>query len=116
MAKLFPNFSEAYMFDGDLVDVKIQDVHNTWAVVLAVAQPLALCVWVFGLEAVANGVQVGLSAMRIGTSPVEVAEGKDFAPGLLRRLLSRRATVIKHSRPVLLLPRRTPGGRIRGAR
>ena len=78
VAKLFPNFAEAYMFDGDLVDVKLQDIHNTWS--RGVGGGLSLSPLRMGLragEAVMNGVQVGLSVMRVGVTPVDVADKKD---------------------------------------
>ena len=28
--KIFPNFSESHIYDGDLVDMKIQNMHSAW--------------------------------------------------------------------------------------
>jgi NhaP-type Na+/H+ or K+/H+ antiporter len=78
VGKLFPNFSEAYMFDGDLIDVKVENIHNTWTRGIGGGASLSpLRMGIKAAEAVKNGVQVGLSSMRVGTNPVDIGEVKD---------------------------------------
>ena len=78
VAKLFPNFSEAYMFDGDLIDVKIENIHNTWTRGIGGGATLSpLRMGIKAAQAVNNGVQVGLSAMRVGYNAVDIGEAKD---------------------------------------
>ena len=76
--RMFPNLSESYMFDGDLVDVKCENLHSVWQRGItggATLSPMRMGIKAF--EAVQSGVMLGLNAMRVGYEGLQLADEKD---------------------------------------
>ena len=67
LKSLMPNFSEAHMYDGDLVDVIATDMHTTWTSKVcsgATISPQRLTLQMG--EAIRSGTKAGLNIMRLG--------------------------------------------------
>ena len=70
--QMFPNFSESHIYDGDLVDVKANDMHTAWVDTItkgALVSPQRM--GVNALNAVKNGAQLGMNMLRVGYAAKE---------------------------------------------
>jgi NhaP-type Na+/H+ or K+/H+ antiporter len=70
--KMFPNFSESHIYDGDLVDVKANSMHGAWVETIskgALVSPQR--VGINAMNALKSGAQVGMNMLRVGYSAKE---------------------------------------------
>mgnify|MGYP003328729410 CR=1 FL=1 len=76
---MFPNFSESHIYDGDLVDIKQQDMHAAWG--RTITKDADISPQRMGLNALnklKSGGMVGLNALRRGYKDTVVdASGKE---------------------------------------
>jgi NhaP-type Na+/H+ or K+/H+ antiporter len=82
LKKLMPNFSEAHMYDGDLVDVKMDQMHSVWTSTVtsgATVSPQRLTLQT--AENIRGGIQAGVKLMRMGYNSKEAGDlGPSSAP------------------------------------
>jgi NhaP-type Na+/H+ or K+/H+ antiporter len=70
--QIFPNFSEAHLYDGDLVDVKHSVMHQAWVETItkgALVSPQRI--GINAVSAIKNGAQMGLNMLRVGYTAKE---------------------------------------------
>lgn len=75
LSKLMPNFSEAHMYDGDLVDVKMDSMHSLWSSTMtsgAVVSPQRL--GINAAEGIRSGLAAGIKIMRMGYKARDAAD------------------------------------------
>jgi NhaP-type Na+/H+ or K+/H+ antiporter len=72
---IMPNFSEAHLFDGDLVDVDVAPLHSTWSAAMApnVGSSIQSAGAGFG-DVIKKGVKAGASALRVGYTEREASD------------------------------------------
>jgi NhaP-type Na+/H+ or K+/H+ antiporter len=77
LLRIFPDFSEAHLFDGDLVDVQLDDMHDAWVNGLlsedTTASPVRVGIKV--AELMKSGVRGATHTLRTGYNATERAEG-----------------------------------------
>ena len=67
LSKLMPNFSESHMYDGDLVDVKMDSMHTVWSSTITSGSKMSpQRLGIKTAQEIRNGLQAGVSLMRMG--------------------------------------------------
>lgn len=75
LSKLMPNFAEAHMYDGDLVDVKMESMHSVWSSTLSAGSILSpQRLTLNAAEGIRGGLRNGIKIMRMGYTPRDEQE------------------------------------------